>query len=106
MQGLRVTVVGAARSGVAAAELLARHGARVTLSEQADVIAEADRLRRAGRCSSRSAGTGGDAWSRRDLVVLSPGVPLEQPFVWKRATAGVPRHRRDRAGVPLAEEDA
>lgn len=31
--GSRVVVVGAARSGVAAAELLARRGARVTLSE-------------------------------------------------------------------------
>ena len=44
----RVVVVGAARSGVAAAELLARRGARVTLTESREVFAESDRMRAAG----------------------------------------------------------
>jgi UDP-N-acetylmuramoylalanine-D-glutamate ligase len=37
----RVTVAGAARSGLAAAELLARRGARVTLSDTRATVPEA-----------------------------------------------------------------
>ena len=48
VRGKRVTVVGAARSGVAAAELLVRRGATVTLTDLRDHIADADRLRDAG----------------------------------------------------------
>ena len=39
--GKRVTVAGAARSGIAAAELLARRGAQVTLSETRREMPEA-----------------------------------------------------------------
>ena len=44
----RVTVAGAARSGLAAAELLARRGARVTLSEMRAELSEGERLRALG----------------------------------------------------------
>src|SRR5947209_2842472 len=44
VRGKRVTVVGAARSGLAAAGLLARKGAHVTLSEARGEIAEASAL--------------------------------------------------------------
>ena len=46
--GKRVTVAGAARSGIAAAELLARRGAHVTLSETRDEAAAAEPLRSLG----------------------------------------------------------
>ena len=84
-----MTVVGAARSGVAAAELLARRGARVMLSEQGDAIARRDRLRRRAWRSS-PAGTARETFVHADLVVLSPGVPLDQPFVAAARAAGVP----------------
>ena len=45
--GKRVTVAGAARSGLAAAELLASRGARVTLSEMRADVPEAGPLRAA-----------------------------------------------------------
>ena len=48
VRGKRVTVVGAARSGVAAAELLVRRGASVTLTDTREEIADAHRLRSAG----------------------------------------------------------
>jgi UDP-N-acetylmuramoylalanine-D-glutamate ligase len=48
VRGKRVTVAGAARSGVAAAELLVRRGARVTLSDTREHIDEENRLRGAG----------------------------------------------------------
>jgi UDP-N-acetylmuramoylalanine--D-glutamate ligase len=77
--GRRVVVVGAARSGIAAAELLVRRGARVTLSEARDTFEAADRLRAAGvtlELGGHEPATLADA----DLVVLSPGVPFEQPL--------------------------
>src|SRR6266853_1222148 len=48
VEGKRVTVVGAARSGIAAAELLARRRARVTLTEMRPEVADAEPLRRLG----------------------------------------------------------
>ncbi len=89
VEGLQVTVVGAARSGVAAAELLARRGARVTLSEQAPSIADADRLAAAG-VALESGGHRLETFVRADLVVLSPGVPLEQQSVAAARARGVP----------------
>jgi UDP-N-acetylmuramoylalanine--D-glutamate ligase len=89
VEGLRVTVVGAARSGVAAAELLVRRGARVTLTEQADTVAEAQRLSAAG-VALEAGGHRRDTLVDADLVVLSPGVPLDQPLVAEARTLGVP----------------
>ena len=43
-----MTVVGAATSGIAAAELLARRGATVTLSEAREAAPGAERLRESG----------------------------------------------------------
>jgi UDP-N-acetylmuramoylalanine--D-glutamate ligase len=76
--GRRVVVVGAARSGIAAAELLARRGARVVLSERRETIDDAARLRRAG-VELQAGGHTAATFARADLVVVSPGVPAEQP---------------------------
>ena len=85
VEGKRVTVAGAARSGIAAAELLARRGARVTLSDtRAEVAGGRARCAR-WACSSSSAGTRPQTFTGADLVVLSPGVPPEQPAVAGRA---------------------
>lgn len=76
--GRRVVVVGAARSGIAAAELLVRRGARVVLTESRDTFADAARLREAGvelELSGHRAAT----FEAADLIVVSPGVPTEQP---------------------------
>lgn len=78
--GAHVVVVGAARSGVAAAELLARRGARVTLSEARDTTAAAARLQAAGvelELGGHQPGTLAGA----DLVVLSPGVSPRLPLI-------------------------
>ena len=48
VRGKRVIVVGAARSGVAAAELLVRRGARGDAHRRAPQIADDARLREAG----------------------------------------------------------
>jgi UDP-N-acetylmuramoylalanine--D-glutamate ligase len=70
--------VGAARSGIAAAELLVRRGARVVLTETRDSFDAAARLRNVGvelELGGHTSGTLAGA----DLIVVSPGVPLEQP---------------------------
>jgi len=85
----RVTVAGAARSGVAAAELLARRGASVTLSEMRTEIANPDALAQLG-VTLELGGHRLPTFTEADLVVLSPGVPPEQPAVQAARNRGVP----------------
>ncbi|HEY6361217.1 MAG TPA: UDP-N-acetylmuramoyl-L-alanine--D-glutamate ligase [Vicinamibacterales bacterium] len=78
VEGRRVAVVGAARSGIAAAELLARRGASVVLTETRDTFDGADRLREAG-VMLELGGHLPQTLAGADLIVTSPGVPTEQP---------------------------
>jgi len=89
VEGVRVVVVGAARSGAAAAELLARRGAKVTLTDQKNVVADAERLRAAG-VELELGAAGAPAMQRADLVVLSPGVPIEMSTVATVRARGIP----------------
>jgi UDP-N-acetylmuramoylalanine--D-glutamate ligase len=89
VEGKRVTVAGAARSGVAAAELLAVRGARVTLSDTRTELPDSDRLRELG-VELELGGHQTDTFTGADLVVISPGVPLEQPAVVAARDHGVP----------------
>lgn len=73
-----MVVVGAARSGVAAAELLAKRGALVTLTESRDSFEGADRLQAAG-IHLELGGHRRETLAATDLVVVSPGVPVDQP---------------------------
>jgi len=87
--GQHVVVVGAARSGIAAAALLIDRGARVTLSERSDDFAEARSLAERG-VELELGGHRIDTFERADLVVLSPGVPPDQPAIEVARTRGVP----------------
>ena len=91
VSGQRVTVAGAARSGIAAAELLARRGGRVTLSDARPELAEPDatRLRAAG-VELELGGHMDGSFTGADLVVMSPGVPPEIPVITAARAAGVP----------------
>jgi UDP-N-acetylmuramoylalanine--D-glutamate ligase len=71
VDGRRVVVVGAARSGIAAAELLARRGARVTLTETREAFEGMDRLR-ASRVALELGGHRDQTFAEADLVVVSP----------------------------------
>ena len=85
----RVTVAGAARSGLAAAELLARRGAHVTLSDTRARVPEAEPLRRIG-VRLELGGHTRETFTGADLIVLSPGVPPDQPLVQAARERGVP----------------
>ena len=89
VRGKRVVVVGAARSGIAAAELLVRRGATVTLTDLREQIDDEERLRAAG-VTLELGGHLAATLSSADLVVLSPGVPSQLPAIEAARRAGVP----------------
>ncbi|HZT76046.1 MAG TPA: UDP-N-acetylmuramoyl-L-alanine--D-glutamate ligase [Vicinamibacterales bacterium] len=85
----RVTVVGAARSGIAAAQLLAERGADVTLSDLRADVPDASPLRDVGvRLELGSHAP--ETFTGADLVVLSPGVPPDQPPIQAARARGIP----------------
>jgi UDP-N-acetylmuramoylalanine--D-glutamate ligase len=88
VRGRRVVVVGAARSGIAAAELLAKRGARVTLSESRATCEAADALRASG-VALELGGHRAATLAGADLIVVSPGVPVEQPVFDAARARGV-----------------
>jgi len=84
----RAVVVGAARSGIAAAGLLAKRGAAVTLTEMRDAIDGAPALRAAG-VALELGGHRPETVAAADLVVLSPGVPADLPVLDAARRRGV-----------------
>lgn len=92
LTGRNVLVVGLARSGVAAAELLLGRGARVTAADrkaEADLPDEARALAARGvRLLTGDPGAG--ALTGIDLVVLSPGVPRQAPLLAEADRRGLP----------------
>ena len=88
VSGQKVLVVGAARSGVAAAHLLARRGADVTLTDRQPRIPEEAELRTAG-VSLELGGHVMATFASSRLVVVSPGVPIDLPEIARARAAGV-----------------
>ena len=90
VHGRGVTVVGAARSGIAAALLLAERGARVTLSDaRTSIEGESDRVLRAAGVALELNGHKTETFTSADLIVLSPGVPLDLAPLVAARRAGV-----------------
>jgi UDP-N-acetylmuramoylalanine--D-glutamate ligase len=89
VKGRRVVVVGAARSGVAVAELLAARGARVTLTDLRPSIDDSEALRSHG-VALELGGHRPETLTHAELIVLSPGVPPRQPILEMARAAGVP----------------
>jgi UDP-N-acetylmuramoylalanine--D-glutamate ligase len=89
VKGLSVAVVGAARSGIAAAELLVRRGARVTLTDLKSQVSGEDRLRTAGVHLELGAHST-EVVDRADLLVTSPGVPPELAVLERARQRGIP----------------
>jgi UDP-N-acetylmuramoylalanine--D-glutamate ligase len=87
VEGKKVVVAGAARSGVAAAHLLARRGAQVTLSDVRESLPEAAELEAAGIALELGGHTAG-TFAAADLIVLSPGVPRNQPVIEAARSGG------------------
>ncbi len=87
-----VAVVGLARSGVAAARLIRHLGGRVLASDSGAreaLSAEARELEQIG-CAVFAGGHPDEAFAGAELVVVSPGVPLELPALQAARARGVP----------------
>ncbi len=83
LKGKRVLVVGLGRSGFAAALFLRRQGAQVTVSDVRSAQAlekDMPRLLEEG-IAVEAGGHGLLTFRRQDLLVVSPGVPLETPEI-------------------------
>jgi UDP-N-acetylmuramoylalanine--D-glutamate ligase len=83
LKNKRVLVVGLGKSGLSAAMFLRAQGARVTVSDSRSAVAlakEIPALLEAG-IMVESGGHGLLTFRRQDLIVVSPGVPLDTPEV-------------------------
>ncbi|HUZ04092.1 MAG TPA: UDP-N-acetylmuramoyl-L-alanine--D-glutamate ligase [Acidobacteriaceae bacterium] len=91
MKGKRVLVVGLGRSGLASALFLRKQGAQVTVSDvrSAETLAkEIPALLDAG-IMVEAGGHGLLTFRRQDLIVVSPGVPLDTPELVQVRSYGV-----------------
>jgi len=90
LSGRRALVIGARRTGAAAARYLARQGAEVLLSDKASSGFDDERQRLAGLdihwCIGRE---GIDLLDGVDLVIPSPGVPRTHPLLHAAAARGI-----------------
>jgi UDP-N-acetylmuramoylalanine--D-glutamate ligase len=92
LRGKNVTVVGLARSGIASSRLLVRLGAKVTGTDSRkrnELSSEISELEKMG-VMIETAGHTPSSFEQAELVILSPGVPGDQPLVRETAETGVP----------------
>lgn len=88
--GEKVLVVGMARSGMAAARFLRARGARVTVSDargQGPLEPEIRTLQALG-IGWEAGGHRPETFRKAERIVVSPGVPLEQPLLREAAGRG------------------
>jgi UDP-N-acetylmuramoylalanine--D-glutamate ligase len=92
LTGKKVTVVGLARSGLAAARLCLREGARVTVTDRRTEPELAGALEPLREAEVRRVLGGHDVadFEQADLVVVSPGVPAALPELQAARRRGVP----------------
>jgi UDP-N-acetylmuramoylalanine--D-glutamate ligase len=88
VKGKKFSVIGAARSGIAAAQLLSRHGAEVFVSDGRSIAEEVREKLEASGVRFEEGHT--DAVLDADVVVKSPGVPESAEVVQKIREAEIP----------------
>src|SRR6201993_1397868 len=90
LNGKRVLVVGLGKSGVASALFLKAHGARVTVSDtkpEAELREEIPVLLDNG-ITVETGGHGERTFRGQDLIVVSPGVPVDAPLLVQARSMG------------------
>ncbi len=87
----KILVVGLARTGVALCRFLAERGAWVTVTDQARPADLAEPRREiAGLGVTEELGVSQPRWPGYDLIIPSPGVPPETPWLKAAREAGIP----------------
>ena len=92
LQGKKVLVVGLGKSGLAAALFLRRKGAQVTVSDvrSAEALAQDIPALLEEGIMVETGGHGLLTFRRQDLIVVSPGVPLDTPELVQVRSFGLP----------------
>jgi len=91
LAGQRVLVVGLARSGVAAARVARARGAQVTVTDRRAATELAPAVKELeGEVELALGGHDAADFTRADLIVVSPGVPLALPEIQGARRQGVP----------------
>lgn len=92
IDNVRALILGLAREGTALARFLAEHGARVTVTDIKPAEALSDRLASLAGLPVRAAlgGHPETLLDESDIIFVSPGVPLEIPFLAEARRRGVP----------------
>jgi UDP-N-acetylmuramoylalanine--D-glutamate ligase len=92
LKGKKVLVVGLGKSGLAAALFLRRRGAQVTVSDirSAEALAKDIPALLEEGINVEAGGHGLLTFRRQDLIVVSPGVPLDTPELVQVRSFGLP----------------
>jgi UDP-N-acetylmuramoylalanine--D-glutamate ligase len=92
LKGKKVLVVGLGKSGLAAALFLRRQGAQVTVSDvrSAEALAKDIPALLEEGINVEAGGHGLLTFRRQDLIVVSPGVPLDTPELAQVKAFGLP----------------
>src|SRR5579863_3663587 len=92
LKGKKVLVVGLGKSGLAAAIFLRRRGAQVTVSDirSAEALAKDIPALLEEGINVEAGGHGLLTFRRQDLIVVSPGVPLDTPELAQVRSFGLP----------------
>jgi UDP-N-acetylmuramoylalanine--D-glutamate ligase len=92
LKGKKVLVVGLGKSGLAAALFLRRRGAQVTVSDvrSAEALAKDIPALLEEGINVEAGGHGLLTFRRQDLIVVSPGVPLDTPELMQVKAFGLP----------------
>jgi UDP-N-acetylmuramoylalanine--D-glutamate ligase len=92
LKGKKVLVVGLGKSGLAAALFLRRRGAQVTVSDvrSAEALAKEIPALLDEGIMVEAGGHGLLTFRRQDLIVVSPGVPLDTPALAQVRSFGIP----------------
>jgi UDP-N-acetylmuramoylalanine--D-glutamate ligase len=92
LKGKKVLVVGLGKSGLAAALFLRRRGAQVTVSDvrSAEALAKDIPSLLEEGINVEAGGHGLLTFRRQDLIVVSPGVPLDTPELAQVRSFGLP----------------
>ena len=92
LKGKKVLVVGLGKSGLAAALFLRRRGAQVTVSDvrSAEALAKDIPALLEEGIMVEAGGHGLLTFRRQDLIVVSPGVPLDTPELVQARNFGLP----------------
>ena len=92
LKNQRVLVVGLGKSGAAAALFLNKRGARVTVSDtktEDELEQQIPQLLEAG-ITVETGGHGERTFRGQDLIVVSPGVPVDTPHLRQARALGIP----------------